>query len=149
MSAGAPGAQVQSAFLFDLVANEVFAAFEVRKGVDMRFVTSTVLLVACMGTAAFVNPVWAQSTTGAIAGNVTDSSGSPVPGAKVSAVNVETNVSRGTTSLQDGSYQILFLPVGTYKIEVNVAGFKKFEQTGVVLEVNRNPKVDAVLQIGT
>src|SRR5204862_1895578 len=34
------------------------------------------------------------------------------------------------------------------KIEVNVSGFKRFEQTGVVLEVNRNPKVDAVLQVG-
>ena len=37
--------------------------------------------------------------------------------------------------------------MGTYKVEVNVSGFKKFEQTGVVLEVNRNP-VDAVLQVG-
>jgi hypothetical protein len=114
----------------------------------MRFVTSLVLLLGFCLTPALINSAWAQSTTGTIAGTVTDSSGAPVSGAKVTAVNLGTNVSRTTSSLQDGSYQVLFLPVGTYRIEVNVPGFKKFEQTGIVLEVNRNPKVDAVLQLG-
>jgi hypothetical protein len=109
-----------------------------------RYISFLLALIA----PACLKPTWAQSTTGTIAGKVTDSSGAPVDGAKVSAVNMGTNVSRSTTSLPDGSYQVLFLPVGTYKIEVNVSGFKKFEQTGVVLEVNRNPKVDAVLQVG-
>src|SRR5204862_6623903 len=77
----------------------------------------------------------AQSTTGTIAGNVTDSSGSPVAGAKVTATNVQTNVTRGANTAQDGSYSLLFLPIGTYRIDIDVNGFKKFEQTGVVLEV--------------
>src|SRR5689334_12171126 len=114
----------------------------------MRFPNFVATLLACLIAAALLHPVWAQSTTGSIGGMVTDSSGAPIAGAKVSAINMETNVARTTASLQDGSYSILFLPVGTYKIEVNVSGFKKFEQSGVVLEVNRNPKVDAVLQIG-
>src|SRR5437763_11008258 len=101
----------------------------------MRLQAFVVLLFVCLPSA------WAQSTTGNIAGTVTDSSGAPVAGAKVTAINVSTNVARTTATLQDGSYSLLFLPVGTYKIEVNVSGFKKFEQTGVVLEVNRNPKV--------
>jgi hypothetical protein len=33
-------------------------------------------------------------------------------------------------------------------LEISATGFKKFEQTGIVLEVNRNAKVDAVLQVG-
>ena len=103
----------------------------------MRFITSFVLLSAWLVMPAFMRPAWAQSTTGTIDGTVTDSSGALVAGAKVTAVNLGTNVLRGTSSLPDGSYQILFLPVGTYKIEVNVAGFKKFEQTGVVLEAQR------------
>src|SRR5260370_1860134 len=90
----------------------------------------------------------AQSTTGTIAGSVTDSSGSPVAGAKVTATNVQTNVARSANTAQDGSYSLPFLPIGTYRIDIDVSGFKKFEQTGVVLEVNRNPKVDAVLQVG-
>jgi len=97
---------------------------------------------------ALMNLAVAQSTTGTIAGTVTDSSGSAVAGAKVTATNPETNVSRSTMTAQDGSYSLLFLPIGTYRINIDVNGFKNFEQTGVVLEVNRNPKVDAVLQVG-
>src|ERR1051326_4566144 len=108
----------------------------------MRLFISILLLFACL------IPAWAQSTTGNIAGTVTDPSGAPVAGAKVTAVNISTNVVRTTATLADGSYSLLFLPVGTYRSEVNVSGFKKFEQTGVVLDVNRNPKVDAVLEVG-
>jgi hypothetical protein len=109
----------------------------------------SILAQACLIAAACTNLALSQSATGTIAGNVTDSSGSPIPHAKVTATNTDTNVSRNATTAQDGSYSILFLPVGTYRVDVNVTGFKKFEQTGIVLEVNRNPKVDAVLQVGT
>src|SRR5207245_7915099 len=68
--------------------------------------------------------------------------------AKITATEVATNVSRSTRPAPDGSYSILFLPVGTYRVEVNAPGFKKFEQTGIVLEVNRNARVDATLQLG-
>ncbi len=109
---------------------------------------SGVLLPACLIASFCASLALAQSTTGTIAGNVTDVSGSPIVDARVIATNVETNVSRSAVTKPDGSYSVLFLPVGTYRVEVNVPGFKKFEQTGVVLEVNRNPKVDAVLQVG-
>src|SRR5215467_9543417 len=80
----------------------------------MRFATVIVLFCATLIAPNF-NPAWAQSTTGNIAGKITDPSGAPIAGAKVAAINVETNVARSTTSLQDGSYSLLFLPVGTYK----------------------------------
>jgi hypothetical protein len=105
----------------------------------------SILAPACLIAAVCTNLALAQSATGTIAGNVTDSSGSPIPHAKVTATNTDTNVTRNATTAQDGSYSVLFLPVGTYRVDVDVAGFKKFEQTGIVLEVNRNPKVDAVL----
>ena len=107
-----------------------------------------ILSLACMAALASMHFALAQSTTGTISGKVTDSSGAPIPNAKVTATNIETNVARSTNAAQDGSYSLLFLPVGAYRVEVNVAGFKRFEQTGVVLEVNRNPKVDAVLEVG-
>src|SRR5512141_775684 len=92
--------------------------------------------------------VFAQGTTATIFGSVKDSSGAAVVAAPLNAVNIETNVSRSTQTGNDGAYQIMFLPVGTYRVEVNAAGFKKFEQTGIVLDVNRNARVDAALQIG-
>src|SRR5260370_19440778 len=60
----------------------------------------------------------------------------------------KTNAARSANAGQDGSESVPFLPIGTYRIDIDVSGFKKFEQLGVVLEVNRNPKVDAVLQVG-
>jgi hypothetical protein len=106
------------------------------------------LVLLWVSLMAVMDLAMAQSTTGTIAGSVTDSSGSPVAGEKVTATNVETNVTRGTNTSQDGSYSLPFIPIGTYRINIDVTGFKKFEQTGVVLDVNRNPKVDAVLQVG-
>src|SRR5689334_19797210 len=90
----------------------------------------------------------AQGTTATISGTVTDATTAVISGAKVTATNLETNTSRNATSLVDGSYSIPFLPIGTYRVEIDAPGFKKFEQTGIRLEINRNARVDAVLQIG-
>jgi len=87
-------------------------------------------------------------TTATILGVVLDSSGAPVTGARITATNVDTNVARKQTTAVDGSYSVTFLPVGTYKVAVEADGFRKFEQTGIVLDVNRNARVDATLQLG-
>src|SRR3954447_16577576 len=108
----------------------------------------TLLVPACLLALAGVHLALAQSTTGTISGNVADSSGAAVANAKITATEVSTNTARSVQSATDGSYQILFLPIGTYKVDVNAPGFKKFEQTGIVLDVNRNARVDAALQVG-
>jgi hypothetical protein len=103
-------------------------------------------LIACLlACATFCQ---GQTTTATLSGNITDSSGAGVPGAAVTATNLDTNISRTITTVADGSYSLLFLPIGRYRLEVNHAGFKKFEQTGIILEVNRNARVDGTLQVG-
>ena len=92
--------------------------------------------------------LYGQGTTATISGNVTDSTGASVAGAKVIATNLGTNLVQTATTASDGSYSLLFLPVGNYKVEINAAGFKKFDQTGITLDVNRNARVDAALQVG-
>jgi hypothetical protein len=92
-------------------------------------------------------PLWPQ-TTGTIFGTVSDSSGSVIQGAKITIIQVDTNVTRTATSTAEGSYSVPFVPIGTYRVEVDAAGFKKFEQTGIVLDVNRNARVDARMQVG-
>lgn len=89
-----------------------------------------------------------QGTGASITGTISDPSGSAIVGTTVRAVNLETNVARMTTTGSDGGYSLMFLPIGTYRVEVEAAGFKKFDQTGVVLVVNRNARVDATMQIG-
>src|SRR5207248_942897 len=103
------------------------------------------LMLAWLLASASAHTVLAQSTTGTISGNVTDPSGAPIAAAKVTSTEVTTNVPRSVQVASDGSYQILFLLIGTYKLQVSAAGFKRFEQTGVVLDVNRNARVDAAL----
>ena len=101
----------------------------------------------CLLVVLCTAPLFAQ-TTGTIYGAVSDATASVVAGARITVTNVQTNVARSTTSAQDGSYSIPFLAVGTYRVDVDAAGFKKFEQTGIVLDVNRNARVDAKMQLG-
>src|SRR5258708_10686720 len=90
----------------------------------------------------------AQVTTATIEGTVTDSSGASVPNAEVVAINTGTNQSRTATTNQSGGYRIDLLPSGAYAVEVTAHGFKKFRQSGIVLEINRTARVDAALAIG-
>ncbi len=57
-----------------------------------------------------------QVTTATIVGTVSDPSGSTVPGAQITARNVETGLSRTVTSGDAGTYRIEFLPVGKYDV---------------------------------
>jgi Carboxypeptidase regulatory-like domain/TonB-dependent Receptor Plug Domain len=93
-------------------------------------------------------PLTAQVTTASIFGTVNDSSGAVVPGADVTVTNIATNFTRATTSDGAGEYSIKALPLGSYRVEATAPGFKKFLQTGVVLDVSRNARVDVKLELG-
>src|SRR5437763_96083 len=110
---------------------------------ELQKKAGALLVLAAMWTAAF-----GQGTTATISGNVSDSTGAAVVGARATATNLGTNLAQSATTASDGSYSLLFLPVGIYKVEISAAGFKKFDQTGITLDVNRNARVDAVLQVG-
>lgn len=99
--------------------------------------------------AATLCALHAQVTPTSILGTVLDRSGAVVPGVTVTAVNVETNFTRQATTDASGQYAIRLLPTGAYRVEVNAPNFKKFVQTGIVLEVNRSARVDPVLEVGT
>jgi Carboxypeptidase regulatory-like domain len=94
-------------------------------------------------------PLHAQIATGTILGNVKDNSGAAVPGASVTATNLGTQASRTGVTDAEGQYSLVLLPVGNYKVEVTLSGFKNFVQTGILLEVGRNARVDATIEPGT
>ena len=101
-----------------------------------------------IGALALAAPTSAQVTTGTIVGTVTDSGG-VVPGATVTV----RNVNRGTTTTfvtdSAGAFTAPFLVPGTYAIEVEMQGFKKWVRSDIVLEVNQRARVDAQLEVGT
>ena len=91
---------------------------------------------------------WAQATA-QINGTVADSSGGVLPGVTVIAIQTETGFRREVVSDESGAYSLLNLPIGPYRIEASLAGFRSFAQTGVVLQVNSNPVVPVRLELGS
>jgi hypothetical protein len=106
------------------------------------------IAAASAGAFLLAVPIQAQVATGTILGNVKDTTGAAVPSAQVAATNVDTQFSRTTTTDDSGQYALRLLPVGNYKVEVTMSGFKNFSQTGIVLEVGRNARIDATIEPG-
>ena len=92
-----------------------------------------------LGALLLASPALAQEATGTILGNVKDTAGAMVPTAQVTATNVGTQFSRTATTDASGQYALRLLPVGHYRLEVTMTGFKGFSQTGIVLEVAATP----------
>src|ERR1700751_3998821 len=80
--------------------------------------------------------------TGSILGTVHDRSGAVVAGAQVTVLNVQTNLKQETVSGSDGSFRILALSVGDYKMTVESKGFRNFVETGIVVKVNDQLRLD-------
>ena len=100
-------------------------------------------------TAIFTITALAQSTAVVqITGVVTDAGGASVPVAAIRATQVETGFTRNAETSPDGSYILSNLPIGPYKLEVSAKGFKSYLQQGIILQVNTNPVVNIVLQVG-
>jgi hypothetical protein len=74
---------------------------------------------------------------------VHDSSGSAIPGAEIRATQTATGLARTAVAGADGGY-VLNLPLGPYMLEISKEGFTKYVQSGIVLQVDSNPTVDAM-----
>src|SRR3984885_7747466 len=90
----------------------------------------------------------AQVDTGTILGTVKDQTGAVVPDAKVTIVNQGTANSITTLTRSDGTYIVTPLKIGTYRISVELAGFKKEENAAFDLNIQQQAVVDFVLQTG-
>src|SRR5258708_28972628 len=102
------------------------------------------LLAFFLGSPAAIRCL-AQATTGTILGSVTDSSGAQLPKSSVQAINTLTGSVQTITADAEGNYIFSALPVGEYRIEAEAPGFKRFIHAGIILDVNRNARVDVVL----
>src|SRR5437870_11082706 len=91
--------------------------------------------------------VWGQATA-EISGTVKDATGAVLPGVEVTATQTETGIARSTVSNETGAYALPNLPLGPYKLEASLVGFRTFVQTGIVLQVNSNPVINAMLEVG-
>ncbi len=93
-------------------------------------------------------PAYPQNVTGSLAGVVRDPSGASVPNAAVVAINDGTSASYQAVSNEEGQYAIRTIPVGTYRLQVEAPGFKKYEAKGIRLQVDEIARVDVSLIVG-
>ena len=114
----------------------------------LRFAGLRQMAAAAAMVAALDAPAHAQVATGTILGNVKDASGA-VPTAQVTATNLDTQAVRTTATDAEGQYVLTLLPVGNYKVDITMTGYKNFSQSGIRLEVGRNARIDATLEPGT
>ncbi len=89
-----------------------------------------------------------QLTTGAILGTVKDQTDAVLPGATVTVTNVETGIKRSAVSGNRGEYRIPALAVGTYQVQVSIAGFQTSVRNGIALSIGREAVVDFNLKLG-
>lgn len=92
----------------------------------------------------------AQIKSSTITGLVTDATGAVIPGATVTVVNEETNISTGVTTDTTGGFTVPYLAPGTYRVQVekNNAGFSKAVRTGIQVSTAQTVRIEIALQAG-
>src|SRR5207247_3885428 len=83
-----------------------------------------------------------------ISGSVKDQSGAVLPGVEVAVTQTDTSLKRSAITNETGSYTLTNLPIGPYRLEAVLPGFRTYAQSGIVLQVNDNPVINAVLEVG-
>ena len=99
-------------------------------------------LLLLLATASFAG------TGGSISGTVTDPSGAAIPGATVTATNVDTGLKQTAVSDGQGFYSLLDLPIGHYELDIVAAGFRTYRRTGIVINANSALAIDAAVELG-
>ncbi|HYR44374.1 MAG TPA: carboxypeptidase-like regulatory domain-containing protein [Terriglobia bacterium] len=89
----------------------------------------------------------AQSTA-QVTGTIKDQTGAVLPGVEVTVTQSDTGFKRSAVTNETGSYVLPSLPVGPYRLEAVLPGFRTYTQTGIILQVDSNPVINAVLQVG-
>jgi hypothetical protein len=111
-------------------------------GSGVARVATVLALVLLAASAVLGQPV------GSVSGVITDRTGSAVPGATVRITETDKGTVHTATSNTEGRYTLPNLPVGPYRLEVQMNGFKHRVQTGTVLQVAENITQNVALQVG-
>ena len=110
-------------------------------------IAATVMPMVLM-TVSLERPSFSQVVSASLTGTITDSSGGSVPNATVKATERSTGTVRTSSTSRDGVYTITYLNPGNYLVDVEAAGFKKFAQDNVRLDVSSTFRLDATLTPG-
>ncbi len=83
-----------------------------------------------------------------LTGVVYDASGSAIPGASLRLLNTATGAERQAASDATGLYRFTLLDFGTYRLEIEAGGFKKFVRDGILLETGETTTLNITMELG-
>src|SRR3954465_10726370 len=113
-----------------------------------EWMTKTLAALGCVLTLILL-PADAQAqATGQIAGVITDTSGSVVPGATVEVTNQATGFTRSVVTEVDGAYTIPLLNPGVYEAKATLSGFRTTVRGGIEVVVNGTARAALKLSVG-
>jgi hypothetical protein len=92
--------------------------------------------------------IYGQTFQGGVRGIVADQGGAAVPVAKILLINEATSEQRATISNAVGEYTFTAIDPGTYSVQAEAPGFKKFTAAGIVVTTQGFPTVDVKLEVG-
>ena len=90
----------------------------------------------------------AQDATGRIFGTVYDQQGAVIPAVQITVTNTATQDARTATTNKEGSFQVLALPIGNYKVTAEHTGFRTVISPEQKLLINQALRVDVKMQVG-
>jgi hypothetical protein len=94
-------------------------------------------------------PANAQSTNASLIGRVTDPSKALIVGAKIAAISGGTNTRYEVVTNSSGGFYLTDMLPGTYRIEIEKAGFKKLIKTDVALHVQDALEINVEMTLGS
>jgi Carboxypeptidase regulatory-like domain/TonB dependent receptor/TonB-dependent Receptor Plug Domain len=111
-----------------------------------QILPKTILLIAILLIAPPLSS--AQDATGRIFGTVYDQQGLVIPTVQITATNTATQVARTATTNKDGSFQLLSLPIGNYKVTAEHTGFRTVISPEQKVLINQALRLDFKMEVG-
>jgi len=91
---------------------------------------------------------YSQTLMATLRGELTDAAGDILPDVQLIAIHVETQTAYRTQSDSEGEYTFSSLAPGTYRLEAELAGFRKYVLTGIELSIRQNVRLNISLEAG-
>src|SRR5690349_13859415 len=106
------------------------------------------LVVACLALTVGAAFAQSQAANGTIEGTIKDASGGLLPGVTVTIHNTDTGAERVVVTDANGLYRAPLLPLGTYKVSAELAGFKKHEQVNIPIVAGSSAVINIAMEVG-
>ncbi|HEV8129974.1 MAG TPA: TonB-dependent receptor, partial [Acidobacteriota bacterium] len=105
------------------------------------------IIVLLVSIAATLVPL-AQSFTGTVTGTVRDATGAVLPGVGMILTSQATNQQKTQITSETGSFTFPLVPPGAYRLEAELAGFKKFVRSDIIVNVQQQAVIDPIMEVG-